>query len=207
MEHARLRLLAELQVSLVLDVGANTGQYATRLREAGYRGPIISFEPISAAYSLLREGAAGDPKWETRMLALADSPGRATLNISANSYSSSLPISDLCLDAAPEAAYVQTQTVDVATLDSLDFPEGPILLKLDVQGYEPRVLRGADRLLSRIAVIELELSLVPLYAGQELAPEVCALLRRRGFIPIAFDTAFSHPGTSTRSSSSTRSGS
>jgi FkbM family methyltransferase len=189
--------MAEAGVSLVLDVGANEGQYATALRASGYRGDIVSFEPLRDPYARLRRTAADDPRWETKNLALGRKPARVPMHISANSYSSSLlPITDLCVEAAPDAAYVAVEEVEVVTLDSLDLPEGvPILLKADVQGYEPEVLRGATRLLSRVAALELELSLVPLYAGQELAHEVCALVRRAGFVPVALGNPFRHSAT------------
>ncbi len=196
MKDVRLRLLNEIGVSLVIDVGANAGQYAAGLRKDGYRGQIISFEPMQDAYTSLQRAAAGDPCWQTQQLGLAETCGRATLNVSANSYSSSLlTISSTCVDAAPDAAFVRAEEVDVATLDSLDVPGSPILLKIDVQGYEARVLRGARRLLSRVALVELELSLVPLYDSQELASAMCALLRELAFVPVAFDVAFSHPRT------------
>jgi len=80
-------------------------------------------------------------------------------------------------------------------LDSFEFSEVPILLKMDVQAYEPYVIRGATRLLRSITLVEAELSLVPLYTGQDLAPQVCAQLRQHGFFPVAIDAAFSSPDT------------
>jgi FkbM family methyltransferase len=197
MTEERSKLMADAAVSLVLDVGANTGQYATSLRLSGYRGDIISFEPLRDAYAGLHRAAADDPRWQTMNVALGASPERVPMHISANSYSSSfLPITSACIDAAPEAAYVGEEHVDVVTLDSLDLPEHvAILLKADVQGYEPEVLRGATRLLERTALLELELSLVPLYYGQELVHEVCASVRRAGFVPVAVGNPFCHPET------------
>lgn len=197
MKDERNRLLTDAGVSLVLDIGANEGQYATGLREDGYAGEIISFEPIGDAYERLRRAAAHDARWQTRNAALGEHAGRATLNVSANSYSSSLlSITGACLDAAPDAAYFRTEDVEVVTLDSIDVPENvPILLKADVQGYESEVLRGGRRLLGRVELLELELSLVPLYSGQELAHQVCALVRSVGFVPVAVGNPFCHPET------------
>jgi FkbM family methyltransferase len=197
MTEERLTLMREAGVSLVLDVGANEGQYAMTLRASGYDGDMVSFEPLRDAYARLRGAAADDPHWQTKNLALGMEAARMGIHISANSYSSSLlPITGLCVEAAPDAAYVGAEEVEVVTLDSLDVPEDvSILLKADVQGYEPQVLRGAARLLPRVMVLELELSLVPLYAGQELAHEVCALVRRLGFVPVALGNPFRHPAT------------
>jgi FkbM family methyltransferase len=197
MKDERTRLMIEAGISLVLDVGANEGQYATALRASGYHGDIVSFEPLRDAYARLRRAAADDPRWETRNVALGTNAARVPLHVSANSYSSSfLPVTGLCVDAAPDAAYVGVEEVEVVALDSLDVPDGiAIMLKADVQGYEPQVLRGAARLLSRIAVLELELSLVSLYSGQELAHEVCAFVRRAAFVPVAVGNPFRHPTT------------
>ena len=192
----RIRLLRERSISVVLDVGANAGQYARRLREDGFSGTIISFEPLRDAYDQLRTAAEHDPNWHTVNTALAESPGVATINVSANSYSSSfLPVTNASLDAAPDAAYVGTESVNVTALDLLDIPPGPKMLKADVQGTEPSVLRGARRQLPGIDLVELEMSLVPIYEGQELAPAVCALLRDFGFVPVALEVSFINPDT------------
>jgi FkbM family methyltransferase len=194
---ARQEVIRECGIQVVLDVGANAGQYAMRLREDGYAGRIISFEPIREVHEALAASAAHDDLWETRNLALGADSGLAILNISENTYSSSFfPIADIHVDAAREAAFIRTEQVDRARLDSIDIPtDEPILLKMDVQGYEPEVIRGAGRLLENVAALEVEMSLVPIYHGQELAPEVCRLLRQKSFVPVAIDNAFWHPRT------------
>lgn len=86
-----VRLMASEGVDVVLDVGANTGQFAGRIREAGYSGAIVSFEPLGDACLGLRRRAAADPAWEVRRLALGDHDAQATeINVSRNSVSSSL---------------------------------------------------------------------------------------------------------------------
>lgn len=183
-------------MNVVLDVGANAGQYASRLREDGYEGEIVSFEPLAEAYQRLAAAAASDPRWHTMQIALAEAAGLATIHVSANLYSSSfLPITGRCVEAAPDAAYVDSEQVSVTTLDLLALPPGIAMLKIDVQGTEGSVLRGSRELLSRVQIIEVELSLVPLYEGQELAPAVCQMLRDRGFVPVALDVAFADPAT------------
>jgi FkbM family methyltransferase len=194
MREARNRLIEDRRVAVVLDVGANAGQYALRLREDGYSGTIVSFEPLRVPYEHLRAVAAGDPAWQTFNLALGEEPAIMTMNVSANSYSSSfLPITPETVEAAPDASYVETEDVVVTTLDLIELPPGRAMLKADVQGYEPSVLRGAQRLLPTFELVELEMSLVPVYEGQELAPAVCAMLREHGFVPVALEPAFSHP--------------
>jgi FkbM family methyltransferase len=192
----RTRLIEERRVTVVLDVGANAGQYAKRLRDDGYSGTIVSFEPLREAYESLCAAAARDSAWQTFNLALGEALTVAAMNVSANSYSSSfLPITQRTVEADHSAAYVGTEHVNVTALDLLELPPGRTMLKIDVQGFEPSVLRGARALLLTVELVELELSLVPIYEGQELAPAVCALLRDYGFVPVALEPAFSDPTT------------
>jgi FkbM family methyltransferase len=192
----RLRLIRERGITVVLDVGANAGQWATRLREDGYVEKIISFEPLRDPYEQLRAAAAEDPFWDTHCTALGEVAGVATINVSSNSYSSSfLPITKASLDAAPDAAYVGREEVAITRLDRLDLPPGRKMLKADVQGTEPAVIRGAQGLLPSVELVELETSLVPIYEGQELAPAVCALMRAAGFAPVALEASWADPRT------------
>ncbi|MBA2742295.1 MAG: FkbM family methyltransferase [Actinobacteria bacterium] len=196
MREDRVRLIEERGVTVVLDVGANAGQYASRLRKDGYMGTIVSFEPLRDAFERLRAAAADDPAWHTLNIALGEAPAVATMNVSANSYSSSfLPIATATVDAAPDAAYIGVEDVSVTALDLLTLPDGRKMLKADVQGAEPLVLRGARALLPTVELVELEMSLVPIYEGQVLAPAVCAMMRERGFAPVALEASFTHPDT------------
>jgi FkbM family methyltransferase len=193
-----VRLLAERRVELALDVGANDGAYARALRGAGYGGRILSFEPLSEAFGRLEALAAGDPQWECRRLALGPAPGMADLNVAGNSSSSSLlPMTERHLQGAPESAFVGTERVEVAPLDALRGtmwqPGDKIFLKLDVQGYEQSVLEGARETLADVRVLQAELSLVPLYEGQVLMPELAERLRQAGFVLVALDSVFSDP--------------
>lgn len=188
-ELRRQKLIRRRRISLVLDVGANSGQYAMEIRRRGYRGRIVSFEPLSSAFQELRRNAALDALWAPMRLALGDEDGTATINVSRNSWSSSLlPLGPRHLSNAPDSAYVGTEEVSLARLDSVapDLLEDDdeVLMKLDVQGYELRALLGSERTLEHVDLIEAELSLVPLYPGQALLEEVVAFLSERGFAPV-----------------------
>jgi FkbM family methyltransferase len=184
-EKRRARLLTAEQIDLVLDVGANVGQYAMRLRNAGYRGRIISFEPYAAAYRQLERSASRDPQWNACRLALSDSEGEAELNVAANSFSSSLlSMTARHLESAPDSAYVDSERVRTARLDSLW--DGLVAgsrawIKLDVQGYEMQVLRGAGERIREARVVETELSLAPLYEGAAPWRALVDWLEERGF--------------------------
>jgi FkbM family methyltransferase len=176
-------------VELVIDVGANRGLYAEELREHGYRGRIVSFEPVAAAYAELAGRAAGDPLWEVRRLALAENEGSLTLGTTDN-FASALPVADPLASLFPEAVPESEESVPAGRLDSqpLDLSgTGRTLLKLDVQGYELRVLSGAAGMLEAVGLVETELSVVPLYEGQPLFADMLRALQEAGFTLAALE--------------------
>ncbi|PPD41667.1 MAG: FkbM family methyltransferase [Methylocystis sp.] len=169
--------LALNKVETVLDVGANIGQFATTLRQAGYKGRILSFEPQSAAHAELVRAAANDPLWDVApRCAVGAAPGEIEMNISQNSVSSSaLPILEQHTGSAPASRYVDKEKASVIRLDDCDlFPrDRPTFLKIDTQGFEYEVLKGAPELLKSLVGVQMEASLAPLYEGQ---PDLLALI-------------------------------
>jgi FkbM family methyltransferase len=194
----RVKLLRSEGIGTVLDVGANAGQYAQRLRAAGYTGRIVSFEPLADAFAALERAAAADGAWEARRMALSDADGEAEIHVAANSWSSSLlDMGERHLASAPESAYVGSQRVATARLDSIwDELIGPgeqPFLKLDVQGFELHVLEGAEEHLDRVAGVQAELALVHLYEGDSLWREVVDHLEARGFELAGLEPGFEDP--------------
>ncbi len=180
------RLLSDHQVNTVLDVGANVGGYAMFLRKLGYRGKIISFEPLSVAYDQLVENAKNDSEWNVApKMAIGNFDGEIVINISNNLVSSSiLEMLPLHKKNAPDSAYCSSERVAIHRLDTVAFPylnHNRVFLKADVQGYEKRVLEGAEKIFDQITGIQLELSFAPLYEGQELFLEMVNFLDRYGF--------------------------
>jgi FkbM family methyltransferase len=199
--HIRLaRLLAAKRVDLVIDVGANVGQWAQTLRHAGYPGDIISFEPLAAAHAALTRNAGKDPRWAVApRMALGEEIRDIEINVAGNSYSSSLlKMLPRHLAGAPESAYVGLEKVPMKTLDSLIGSVIPaksarVFCKLDVQGYEMNVLAGAASLLSRTVGLQMEMSLTPLYDSQPLFPELFDTMMQSGFEMYGFSPAFIDP--------------
>ncbi len=194
----RMRLLRHYGIDLVLDVGANAGRYARDLRRTGYRGRIVSFEPLSSAYAGLARAAAQDPLWETVNVALGREHTTAQLHVARNSESSSLlEMLPRHVEAAPEAAYTDAETVAVRRLDDLfaayDRASARVLLKIDAQGYERHILDGARQTLGRITGLQLEMSLVPLYEGETLFRPMIDLLAAQGFALMSIEPGFSDP--------------
>ncbi|MFD5826114.1 FkbM family methyltransferase [Lentzea sp. NPDC060358] len=182
--HRLARLCERAGVQTVLDVGANSGQYARLIRSGGYRGRIISCEPLAEPCGRLRAAARTDPRWHVVRAALGRQRGTITVHVAGNSYSSSvLDMLPSHAEAAPESVYVGAEEAPMTTVDDLldDVTAPSTLLKIDVQGYEGEVLAGASRSLGRIAAVQLELSLIPLYTGQLLMGELVEMLSGRGF--------------------------
>jgi FkbM family methyltransferase len=200
--HAQLILALEhLGIHLVLDVGANAGQYGSLLRGHGYRGRIVSFEPLASAYAKLGEVAKSDTTWWVApRMALGASEGEVDLNISANSQSSSiLAMLPLHEEGAPGSGVIGRERVLLSRLDRVaaSFLRGSenVLLKIDTQGYEEQVLAGAHGILNRICAIQTEMSFVPLYAGQPLFDEMRQLLDKLGYELFALFPGYVHEVT------------
>ena len=198
------RLMAALRhfnVDLVIDIGANEGQFAKELRAGGYSGRIVSFEPLSSAHGRLLQVSSGDMAWHVHpRCALGDRLGEIELYISGNSVSSSiLPMLTSHSSAAPESAYLGHESAPLITLDSVAPPylegaQAPFL-KIDTQGYEWHVLDGALATLPKVRGIQMELSLVPLYEGQRLWRECIERLEAEGFVVWSLQPEFVDPAT------------
>ncbi|CAG4999692.1 hypothetical protein DYBT9275_02281 [Dyadobacter sp. CECT 9275] len=182
----QLDLLRKYNINLVFDIGANTGQYGQRLRKMGFDGQIVSFEPLPDAFLKLKSHADNDPAWSVVPIAIGNFIGESQLNVSQNSYSSSiLDILPTHLESAPESKYLHKINVPVKTIDSLIdqyYNElSRLYIKIDTQGFEKQVFDGSLQSLHKISGFQLELSLLPLYEGETLMYEMIYLLREYGF--------------------------
>ena len=190
------RTLEARGIDCVLDIGANVGQFATLTRRSGFGGRIISCEPLTGAFGQLSGRAAGDDQWVPLHTAVGRSAGETTINVSANSFSSSvLDMTDAHLISAPGSGYISSETVPMTTVRDLvaehSVDPAHTLLKIDTQGYEEEVLAGAGDLVGEFAAIQLELSFVELYAGQQLFDDLYARMRGLGYRLQIIESGFS----------------
>src|SRR4051794_38151517 len=171
-------------IRTIVDIGANTGAYVSYLHEFFHPAAIHAFEPLAACQPKLAALREQIPALTIHQLALADEPGQETFF--ENGYgpaSSLLRISDLSKSAFPETDRESATTVKVARLDDvLDAAslERDVLIKIDVQGVEDRVIQGGQAVFSAASVVLIEMSFMPMYDGQPLFEEVHNLLEGCG---------------------------
>lgn len=188
------------EIDLVLDVGANVGQFGHELRQQiKYKKRIVSFEPMLKEYQALLKASKNDSQWfVAERSAIGSYNGSIDINISQNSVSSSvLPMLDAHSNAAPESSFISKESVpllklDDAVNDHLDNAKN-IFLKIDTQGYEKQVLDGAKKTIDRCVGIQLELSLVNLYSDQSTIYELIDYMRDLGFNLWGISPVFADP--------------
>jgi len=189
--------LKQNKVDVVLDIGANTGQYVELLRNNGFQGSVISFEPLPDAYEQLIKNSSKDKNWHIApRMAIGDFDGEQDIYVASNSVSSSLlPMLSQHEKAEPSSKYIKTEKTKVCTLDGLIGDIIPdcyknFFIKIDTQGYEDKVLSGIKNNFHMVKGIQIELSTVPLYSGQKLYYEIINFLVERGFNLCAISPVF-----------------
>lgn len=189
-----LQFLKNNAINTCVDVGANTGQFATKLIEIGFQGNIISFEPQKSAFEMLSKKAANHNNWKVYNYALGDFDGESTINVSANSVSSSLlNIMPQHKSAEPQSQYINQETIQVKKLDTVlsqSVNADKIFLKIDTQGFESKVLKGAANTLSKVHVLELEMSCVELYESELLFDDMKKHIESMGFNLCSIESGF-----------------
>lgn len=192
-DHLRV-VLERLRPECVIDVGANAGQFGQGLRNLGYGGWIVSFEPVRDTFEHLAELAAEDPRWRVHRLALGSAAENRPIYVTSMREFSSFrqPTSFSLQRFRGESEVQEEEDVRVVTLDEcaaacLDgIPSSRLFLKIDTQGWDLEVLKGAGRLLGRCEGLQLELSLIPIYPGVPTYLETLAYANEQGFSATGF---------------------
>lgn len=169
----------------VLDVGANVGQFAVASAKLFPNVRVHSFEPVPDCAERLRNNVSGLENVTVHPFALGDAEGEVPFHVNAYSYSSSvLPLAQAHRNTFPDARETQVIKVKVSTLDqvfaNVEF-QSPVLLKLDVQGYEAQTLRGGLETLKRVDYVVLETSFKPMYEGEPLFMDIVRMMEEEGF--------------------------
>lgn len=184
------RFFKSLDVDCVFDVGANSGQYASKLRhKVGYRGPIISFEPIPELAEEIRRAASHDPHWYVEAVALDSEPHTRTFKVMEGSQFSSLlePTTEETSAVAEGNRVIREFELTTVTLEAvfdkyqqqLGFKRP--FLKMDTQGNDLEVAKGAGAKLERFVGVQSELALTKLYKGSSGFSESIAFYASHGF--------------------------
>ncbi|MGL9621359.1 FkbM family methyltransferase [Bradyrhizobium sp. U531] len=180
-----MRFLESREIGLVLDVGANIGQFARSLRDSGYDRKIVSFEPVESAFQSASEASKRDPKWSVRKIGLGENTGTAIINVTQNSvYSSVVAQTAIAPLFDASTKVLKQQTFDIYRLDDLysEFSDENTFLKIDTQGFEKAVLNGARDSLAKILGIQLELPIEHLYENSWSFEEALAYMKERDFV-------------------------
>jgi len=169
----------------VLDIGANTGQFAHRARRLFPTSRIYSFEPLVDCFSEMQRAFRTDPLWRGYQCALDAEDGEGLFHRSASSPSSSLlAMADLHKEAFPQTRGARNEQVQIHRLDNILAGvelAADVLVKLDVQGFEDRVLEGARAVLGKTHIVISEVSFDRLYHDQASFDDIYGRLRQAGF--------------------------
>jgi FkbM family methyltransferase len=189
-------LMRHERIDTVLDVGANEGQFGADLRARGYRGRIISFEPVPEVHARLARRAHRDGQWETHRIGLGAAAGEMPMRVAAASVCSSFREPTAYFSGRFAGALAaRHELVPVERLDhilaarALDLDR--TYLKIDTQGFEKQVLLGTGKRLGEMRVVQLEIATCALYEGQETLLPMLAWMTAQGFtIAMAKEAGF-----------------
>jgi len=184
-------------IRTVLDIGANTGQFAQQICRVLPNAMLYSFEPLEDCYKELLKRMGHIPKFRAFNFALGDKNGQA--DIYRNDYtpsSSLLSMEELHKRAFPFTSHATVQKILIRRLDDIvnemDIVEN-VLVKIDVQGTEDKVIMGGERLLSRTSIMIVETSFRTLYHGQPLFDTIYEMLKQKGFVYAGSEDTIRNP--------------
>jgi FkbM family methyltransferase len=182
-------ILEKYQINIVLDVGANKGQFAADLRHIDYKGRIISFEPISSAFAVLKEASRNDPNWDIHQLALGRQNGEQKINVAdASVFTSFLKSNSWCeQEFGKNSVGSKEETVIVRRLDEVlnetvgNLDKARMYLKMDTQGYDLEVFMGLGSMYERIFALQSEMSVIPIYQDMPHLTDSISFFEKAGF--------------------------
>jgi FkbM family methyltransferase len=181
-------LLSHMKVNCVFDVGAHCGEFGAELRRCGYTGHIVSFEPVRDTFALLQQRCARDPRWTAYNVALGAQESTESINVTKTTeFSSFRATTEFAVRRFPDSATVRSEEVAVKRLDDIfqeclaTIPNPRVYLKLDTQGWDLEVVKGATGCLESVCALQSEMSVVPVYDGMPSYLEAIASFNQLGF--------------------------
>jgi FkbM family methyltransferase len=180
--------IERLKIDVVIDVGANEGQFAQLLRSF-YHGEILSFEPVSSVFQKLAEAASADPKWHVYRLALGSEEATQTINVSDSTvFSSLLKTNNYCVQRFGDSSQgTREEVVSIKRLAELldtiapDIENKRVFLKMDTQGFDMEVFKGLGNKLKHVIALQSEVSLISIYEGMPHWIESISTYEKAGF--------------------------
>lgn len=174
----------KLKIKTIIDIGSNEGQFIKEIESILPGRKIYAFEPIPACFKKLIANTASSGVTAYNA-GLSDIDGSAEINVSNNLVSSSiLEMEELHRSSYPESQYVKKETIELKRLDTvfagIELEEN-ILIKVDVQGYEEKVIKGGEKTFSKAAALIIESAFEPFYEGQWLFEDVYNHFSGSGF--------------------------
>lgn len=197
-------ILSQYDIDVVLDIGANWGQYGKELREMGYAGEIHSFEPVQEAYNILSATSAKDPRWHCHRLALGAKKEEKLINVMQSAPVFSSFKNPNYYGKQMFHNYITPDAQEMVSVDTVDnflsnekFREKNIYMKIDTQGHDLEVFKGSLKSLGNISVIQSELSLKKIYHDTPSYIEALQLFAQYGYEPASMHT-ITRENTATR---------
>jgi FkbM family methyltransferase len=183
------KLFKRLDINCVIDVGARIGDYGLWIRRNGYSGKIVSFEPVSESFKQLQSRCTADRNWSAHPIALGSRNENSRINVTrATNFSSFLTPNQYSVDQFGEQVSINhTESVEVRRLEDVwelvasDTTHPRVYLKMDTQGWDVEVLRGASSALTHVLALQTEVSVQPIYTGMSTYLDSMDYLRGLGF--------------------------
>lgn len=186
-EKNRFIWLKDFPINTIIDIGANMGQFVLEMSRIFPDAKIYSFEPIKDVFTELSKRCANIKNFRAFNIAASNFNAKTTIHRSKISPSSSiLEMGDLHIQAFPHTQETFDEEITLRKLDDVILEENlqlepQILIKLDVQGYEDKVIQGGIQIFKKAKVIITEVSYYELYRGQVLFEEIYHQLTTIGF--------------------------
>ncbi|WP_422345145.1 FkbM family methyltransferase [Parasphingorhabdus sp.] len=200
LESRCIRRAEKMGLDTVIDVGANHGQFASRIRALGWNSVVLSFEPLAEPFESLQRMAEKDPSHQAFRFGLGEENTEPVMNVASNhGASSSLLEFDPLLEKSFSITTTAKEKVEIRRLDDvaekMKLAPEKCLLKIDTQGFEQQVLKGSGKFLDQIQMLFLEVSLRPVYKNEPRLFEMLSFLDSLGFEvrdvePSVFDSPF-----------------